>query len=199
MTPSDVEHTSTTVRSRQELIRQRRRRQTYTFVTVFTLVSLVGLVALGNWRQWWTIGGSAQAATICPTQTYTAPELTNVSVYNATDRKGLAAAVSKELQKRQFRVLSIATEHPEEPITTVVEIRYGPTGKLAARTVALQFPAKIRMIEDKRADESVDVVIGEKYKAMIAAKKGLAAIKLKEDPRGCIQATAPPTPEPSAS
>jgi hypothetical protein len=192
MSPADVEHTSTAVRTREQLSRDRHRRQTYTFVTVLTLVFLVGVVALGNWQQWWTIGGSAQASTtICPEATVTQPRFTDVNVINGTDRKGLAAAVAKELQKRQFRVLTIATEELEGPIKGVVLVRYGEAGKLAARTVSLQFPSKVVMAKDDREDETVDVVIGTKYKSMVSLKKGLAAIAPKEDPKGCIPATTP--------
>jgi LytR cell envelope-related transcriptional attenuator len=199
MSPTDVEHASTVVRSRQQLIRDRRRRQTYTFVSVFAVVLLIGLVALGNWQAWWTIGGSAQAATICPEQTVIQPRFTNVVVVNATDRKGLAAAVAKELQKRQFKVLTLVSETPDKPINLVAQVRYGEAGTLAAHTVSLQFPAKIAMVKDDREDESVDVVLGEKYKGMVSGKKGLAAITPKEDPRGCVPATTAPEPSPSAS
>jgi hypothetical protein len=198
MTPT-VDQPSTAVRSREELSRERRRRQTYTFIGVATFVMLIGLVALGNWQQWWTLGGSAQAASICPEPTVTEPRFTNVNVINGTERKGLAAAVAKELQKRQFKVLTIENETLDKPLKGVIQVRYGAAGKLAARTVALQFPAKVTMTDDKRDDETVDVVIGDKYKAMLSDKKGAAAIKPKELPHGCVRATTPPAPEPSAS
>src|SRR5690242_14050304 len=143
MTPNNVEQTGTVLRSREQLIRARQRRQTYTFATVFALVLLIGVVALGNWQQWWTIGGSAQAASICPVQTVTEPRFTNVNVINGTTRKGLAGAVAKELQKRQFRVLTIETEDVDTPVKTAIQVRYGEVGKLAARTVALQFPGTV--------------------------------------------------------
>jgi hypothetical protein len=201
MSPASEQHTNTVVRSREQVIRDRRRRQTYTFASVFALVFLIGLVALGNWQAWWTIGGSAQAATICPEQTVTLPRYTNVNVINTTDRKGLAAAVAKELQKRQFIVLSIASESPDKPFNMVAEIRYGVDGKVAARTIGLQFPKTIKMVQDDREEDSVDVRIGEKYKGMVSGKKGAEAIRPVEEPRGCIPPTTAPatTPAPSAS
>jgi len=199
MTPADVYRPPALTRA--ELARARQRRQTYTFLGVFAFVLLVGLIALGNWRQWWTIGGSSPAtAAICPVQTVIDPELTNISVYNGTNRNGLAAAVAKELQRRDFRVLSIGTEEQSKPLRTVLEVRFGPDGRRAAHTVALQFPAQVKMVDDGREDETVDIVIGEKYKAMVSAKKGVAAIRPVARPAGCRPATtASPTPEPSAT
>ena len=200
MTPTDVEHANRVAPTREQLLRARQRRQTKTFLGVFGVVLLIGLVALGNWQQWWTIGGSSQvAATICPTQTVMDPELTNINVYNGTTRNGLAAAVAKELQKRKFRVLSIGTEEQKKPLKSVLVVRYGPEGKLAAHTVGLQFPGKVTMDSDDREDETVDIVIGEKYKSMISGKKGLAAIQPIAQPEGCVTATSSPTPEPSDS
>lgn len=198
MTPADVEHPTPVTRSREQLIMDRHRRQTRTFLGVTGAVFLIGFVALGNWQQWWTIGGSAQAAaTPCPVQTVIAPDEVNINVINGTGRDGLASAVAKELQKRRFTVLSIESERPKKPINAVVQVRYGPAGKLAARTVALQFPTKVVMVPGKRKSESVDVVIGDKYRAMVSAKKGAAAIQLKEDPRGCLRPTTE-APDPGA-
>jgi hypothetical protein len=198
MTPTDIEHTNRVAPTREELLRARQRRQTKTFLGVFGFVLLIGLVAFGNWQQWWTIGGSSSAAaTICPTQTVMDPELTNINVYNGTTRNGLAAAVAKELQKRKFRVLSIGTEEHKKPLKSVLVVRYGPAGKLAAHTVSLQFPAKVTMVDDEREDEAIDIVIGDKYKGMVPGKKALAAIQPIAEPQGCKAAT--PTPGPTES
>jgi len=199
MTPADVERTNPAVLTREQLLRARQRRQTMTFLGVFLFMMMAGLIALGNWQQWWTIGGSDTVVTVaCPIQTVVDPELTNVNVYNGTTRNGLAAAVAKELQRRKFRVMSIGTEEQTKPLKTVLVVRYGPPGTRAARTVALQFPSKVKMVEDDRSDDTIDIVIGEKYKAMVSAKKGLAAITPTAKPSGCTPATtAEPTPEPS--
>jgi hypothetical protein len=187
--------------SRELLALARRRRQTFTFLGLFGFVMLVGLVAAGNWQGWWTIGGESVAAVVaCPVQVVSEPDLTEVNVYNGTNRNGLAAAVGKELGDRGFSMLTIGTETQSKPLNLTVVIRYGPAGKLQAHTVSLEFPGKSRMIKDKRDDETVDVLIGEKYTAMVSAKKAAAAIKLKPIPDGCVTpTTAPATPVPSAS
>jgi hypothetical protein len=191
MTPADQERPRTPALTREQLARARQRRQTYTFLSVFMMMLVVGLVAWGNWQSWWTIGGTAQTTTVmCPIQTVVDPELTDITVINGTQRNGLAAAVAKELQKRQFRVMSIETEALAKPLKSVVMVRYGPAGTLAARTVAMQFPAKVAMVQDKRDSEAIDVVIGEKYKAMVSAKKAAAAMKQKTGSEGCLPSTS---------
>jgi hypothetical protein len=169
----------------------RQRRQTYTFLTLISVVLLIGVAALGNWLQWWTIGGSAQASSVaCPVQTVTSPELTIVSVYNGTERRGLAAAVAKELQARRFRVATVASEAQPKPLRQIALIRYGPDGARAARTVALQFPGKVKMVKDARGTRDVDLVLGEKYKGLLGRKQAGAASAPKPEPVGCIPAAA---------
>jgi hypothetical protein len=196
---SDVEHRDLPARTREEIVRARQRRQTRTFAGIFAGVALVGFIAFGNWQQWWTIGGSSSTVAVaCPVQVMTKPELANITVINGTDRGGLAGAVSKELKKRRFTVLSVETEEQDKPINGVVEIRYGADGKLAARTVAAQFPAKVVMVDDQRDTEAVDVIIGTKYKSMIAAKKAAAAIQLKPEPDNCVPVAVSSPPVTSA-
>lgn len=192
MTSADEDYPRTIVRSREDWSNARRRRQSFTFAGVFGVVMLIGLVAFGNWQQWWTIGGqSAAAVQICPQQVFVEPQLTQVNVINGTSRAGLAAAVAKELQKRRFRVLSIDTAQPDKPIRAVVLVVHGEAGTKAARTVAAQFPAKVVLSKDDREGDTVDVVLGTKYRKMMSAAKGTAAIRLREEPRGCQQPPAP--------
>jgi hypothetical protein len=174
----------------------RRHRQNNTFLVVIALVLLIGFIALGNWMQWWTIGGKrADAAPVlCPVQKVSDPDLTRVNVYNGTTRHGLAAAVAKELQRRKFHVLSIATRAQNKPIKAVAVLRYGDHGTTQAHTVALQFPAKVLLIRDGRDSRTVDVVLGEKYRGMVSRKRAAAAIAPIPAPEGCIEQSATPSP-----
>lgn len=192
MTPTGLEPSSTLVGTRDQVRLARQRRQTFTFMAVFGVVLVVGAVALGNWLRWWTIGGQiTPVARSCPVQQVTEPELTRVNVYNATTRPGLAAAVGKELGERGFDVLSIDTEEPDEPIRAVVQIRFGNSALREARTVARQFPGTVILAPTETEDAgTVDVVIGTKYKRMVSARKGAAAIAMTPEPPNCVPATA---------
>jgi hypothetical protein len=201
MSPPDVEQSSNVVAPAPSRVSNRRRRQTYTFLGLFGFVVLIGIVALGNWLQWWTLGGEAQAVTIvCPTQTVSNPTLTRVNVYNGTTRSGLASAVARELQKRHFHVLAISTLPQAKPIQSIGIIRYGPPGLQAANTIALEFPGKLTLVNDKRDSRTVDLILGERYKGMQARAKALAAIKPKPQPEGCVvPPSTTPTSGPTAS
>lgn len=179
-----------TLPPRQARALARRRRQTYTFVGLFTVVALIGLVALGNWRSWWTIGGEAHAQVVaCPTQILADPTLVQVNVYNGTIRSGLATAVAKELRSRGFAVKAVANEDEAKPISAVALVRYGTPGVKAARTVARQFPGKVQMLRVSKNTRVVDVVIGTKYRQMLERTKAAAATALKPATAGCVEPT----------
>jgi LytR cell envelope-related transcriptional attenuator len=186
MSSAEVDHQGAAAPTREQAAWARQRRQTRTFLGIILAVMLIGLLAFGNWR-WWGIGMGVAAPVPCPVQVVTKPELTSVTVMNGTARAGLATAVAKELKKRHFTVVSVGTEDAGSQINAVAEVRYGPAGKLAARTVALQFPAKVKMVQDDHTEGvDVTVVIGARYKAMVTAKKGAAAIALKPEPVNCV-------------
>jgi hypothetical protein len=183
---------------RQARALARRRRQTFTFLGLFTVVVLVGLVALGNWRSWWTIGGTAHAQIVaCPTQILADPTLVQVNVYNGTTRDGLATAVAKELRTRGFAVKAVANEDEATPINAVVLVRYGTPGVKSARTVGRQFPGKVQMLRVSKNTRVVDVVIGTRYRAMLDRTKAAAAIALKPAEQGCVEPTATDTATPA--
>jgi hypothetical protein len=177
--------------SNQDHRRRRRRRQALTFTGLLLLVLLTAVGALGNWLQWWTLGSAQAAPAPCPVQTVSAARQTPVNVYNGTDRRGLAGAVARELQRRDFRVLAIGNEQHPARMTTAVAVRYGPGDEVRARTVALQFPGRVTLTANRRAraDHSVDVVIGGLYQAMQLRTAAAAAIAPLPTPRNCRPVT----------
>lgn len=152
---------SSTVLSGPDRRRLRRRRQALTFTGLLLLVLLITVGALGNWLEWWTPGPARATPAPCPVQTVSAARQTPVNVYNGTTRRGLAGAVARELQRRDFRVLAIGNARSPAGMRTAVAVRYGPGDEIRARTVALQFPGRVTLTPGTRAreDHSVDVVI----------------------------------------
>ncbi|GAB3264905.1 LytR C-terminal domain-containing protein [Kineosporia babensis] len=173
--------------------RRTRRRQALTFTAVFLAVVLVAVGALGNWLQWWNIGPAPAERPPCPEQTVSAADQVKVNVFNATARRGLAAAVAKELKRRRFRVQIVGNHSSTGVIATAVSLRYGRGDEILARTVALQFSGEVRMLPEKAArdEHSVDVVIGGRYRAMKDREQAAAAIAAVPTPAGCRPAGSP--------
>ncbi len=183
--------------SRDDRRRRTRRRQALTFTVLFLAVALVGVGALGNSLQWWSIGPAPAERSPCPVQTVSAPNRTTVNVFNATARRGLARAVAQELQDRRFRVLAVGNDPTTEVIASAVSIRYGAGDEVEANTVAAQFSGEIRMLAEKepREDRSVDVVLGGRYRvaALKDKEQAAAAIAPLATPPGCRPVASPGT------
>ena len=70
------------------------------------------------------------------------------------------------MKLRGFTVADIANDPLHRTIKTTVEVRYGPKGKAGAELVASEV-AGAKLVADKRADASVDLVLGPTYTALI--------------------------------
>jgi len=174
---------------------RRRRRQAWTFATLASLVLISGLVALGQVMRWWTIGGGAAASSarpLCPQQTTLTADEVTLRVYNGSNRFGLARQVAKELQARGFSVTTITNDVSGRPIRGTAAVRYGPLGRMAAKSVSLQVMGPIAMEPDTRATRTVDLVLGPGYKTMVPRPQASAAIAPRPTPEGCVFATATP-------
>ena len=91
-----------------------------------------------------------------------------MNVYNATDTVGLAAGVARSMRERGYEVGEIDNDPLEKSIKGVAEIRYGDSGRAAARSVRLAV-RDAKLINDKRTDETVDLVIGDGYEKLSPA------------------------------
>ena len=88
-----------------------------------------------------------------------------VNVYNATERQGLAASVAEELRKRGFTVEAVANDPLKRKVGGLGELRHGPQGGPAATAVQMQV-GPTPMARDRRADRSVDLVLGPAYQRL---------------------------------
>lgn len=189
------------VRRRDQRLR-RTRRLRVTQLVVFSALAialvLVGVYAFGEFRRpsedpgEIAVGASPTAedsALVCPQEgdTPADPADVTVRVLNGTSRSGLAGSVTEELGERGF-----ATDKPGNTgsASGAVTIVHGPEGYLAAAAVAAQFRAgdvtPELKLDEKAEGTTVEVLLGDGYRELAAAKKAAAALKEPVAiPEGC--------------
>jgi hypothetical protein len=157
-------------------------------------VIVVGIVALliGGFAGWYltrdeeptTTAAPTSSASTCPSPTGSAsakppkppkPASITVDVYNATDRQGLAGRTADQLEERGFRVGDVDNDPENKAIAVSAEIRYGPKGRTNAKVVAAQF-VEPKLVNDKRADKSVTVALGDGFTALATPEQAAAAL-----------------------
>ncbi len=145
--------------------RQRLRRRR--MVLTLGLVALVLFFAFWYALSYYTANKDVPAPRpTCTTPTVALPPTkVRVNVYNATTRTGLAASTAKTLGGRGFVVGKVANDPLSRSVKGVAEVRYGPKGKGAANVVYRHLTSA-KLVQDKRADASVDVVIGNAWKEL---------------------------------
>ncbi len=71
----------------------------------------------------------------------------------------------RELQKRGFQIPDPPANDPgKTKVTTMAVIRHGPTGELAAKTVATAVAGEVTLVADDRPGSDVDLVLGQSFK-----------------------------------
>lgn len=94
------------------------------------------------------------------------PGMVSINVYNATSRDGLAASVAELLQAQGFKVDKVGNDPLGRSILDVGEVRRGPTGASGAILVATRLRG-VNVVSDNRIDTTVDIVLGNKYRALV--------------------------------
>lgn len=118
----------------------------------------------------------------------------HVQVLNSTTRTGLAGSVSNSLKARGFPVTGVGNDPTAYAGTA--EVRYGPAGLSAARTVALQVPGA-KLVADKRTGTGVDLILGRQYQRLSTAAEILKATKTQTKVTTKTAASCPPTSSPA--
>ena len=93
------------------------------------------------------------------------PSTVLLRVYNSSSVRGQAKAVTDELRAAGFEsILDGANDplYPAADLRCVAQIRFGPAGAAAARTVLLVAPCA-QLVVDARVDDSVDLALGGRY------------------------------------
>ena len=140
-----------------------RRQRRSTIVIVIVVLSLAGAFYYAS-SYWRASEPKPGPCTTEPIPDVLEPADVSVNVYNATSRKGLAAAIAKEARKRGFQVKSVANDPKDKTIKGVAEIRFGPEGKASAALLRKHVP-KAALVADKRQGDTVDLVAGNAWKS----------------------------------
>ena len=93
------------------------------------------------------------------------PSTIALRVYNSSSTRGQAKAVTDELRSAGFESILAGANDPLYPaadLRCVAQIRFGPAGAAAARTVLLVAPCA-QLVVDTRVDDSVDLSLGARY------------------------------------
>ena len=156
-------------------------------VLLVAVVLVLGLAGAGWWL--WQrdteepVATAARSAcpTPSPTPTVVPPDKVKVNVYNATDRRGLAAKVATQLRKRGFQVAKVDNDPLERRVTGMAEVRHSDSGAAAARTVTAQVGTVVA-VPDQRTDASVDLVLGAGFRALQPVAAATAALSPTPQP-----------------
>ena len=144
---------------------KRARRQAITLLVVGGLLLVSFLFAAAYYGGWFSSPKAPSAAGSCPTTTVVIkvqPSQVHVNVYNASKRNGLAKKVSAQMKEQGYVTGKVANDPLNATFTTPAQIRYGAKGKAGAQLVASEV-AGAKMVQDKRKDATVDLVLGAKY------------------------------------
>ena len=143
---------------------RRRRRSLFVLGTVLLGLFFAFWYALSYYQAESSARGRASAPTCRPYDAdAVTPQKTTVNVYNATNRNGLAASVSKGLEARGFIIGKVANDPSKRKVPPVAEVRHGPGGKAHAQLVLSALPKGATAVADKRKGAVVDVALGAKF------------------------------------
>jgi uncharacterized membrane protein (DUF485 family) len=181
-------------RTQRTVVSSHRRRQRRRAAVTLTLV---GLVMIGTFAyaaayfQGWVAFGTPPpvASPACPAAVpakVVTPGAVTINVYNATNRNGLAASVAKSLRRQGFKVQTIANDPLGKQIAGVGEVRHGQSGATGAKLAALSLLGAA-VVLDNRPDDTVDIVLGDRFSA------------LRNLPKGATSQATKPAPVPSQS
>jgi hypothetical protein len=161
---------------------------------LLVVVVAMAAIAAGAWAAW-QAGAGADDVRATPTPSCPAPSPTptvvpaaevTVNVYNATETRGLAARVAKEMKRRGFVVGKVDNDPAKRAVTGAAEVRHSEAGADEARTVAAQV-GEVVTVPDQRKKPTVDLVLGAAFGALVPPEQAADALTPTPQPvpRGC--------------
>ncbi|MCG6494490.1 LytR C-terminal domain-containing protein [Kitasatospora sp. A2-31] len=111
------------------------------------------------------------------------PTAFKLNVFNATTKSGLAGRTAEEFTKRGFTVdkKGNAPAELDKKVPGTAVVIAGPAGAGAATLISSQI-AGATVTTDTRTDNTVDVVVGDSYNALLDETQAAAALALATKP-----------------
>jgi hypothetical protein len=110
--------------------------------------------------------GTSQPADALDDQQAAAPGDVRVKVLNGAGQRGQAQLASAELGELGMAEAAPPDNdplYPSQDLSCVGQIRYGPSGAAAARTLSLVVPCA-ELVADRRATSEVDLALGDDFR-----------------------------------
>jgi len=103
------------------------------------------------------------------------PVQVTVNVYNASAKRGAAAATATVLKQRGFTIGKVTNDPLKENLAVAAQVRGGAAGVADMRLVAAEVTGA-QLQPDSRGDTSVDLVLGSGFTALSAPQQVAAAL-----------------------
>ncbi|WP_395298612.1 LytR C-terminal domain-containing protein [Kitasatospora hibisci] len=118
------------------------------------------------------------------------PTAFKLNIFNATTKSGLAGRTAEEFTKRGFTVdkKGNAPAELDKKVPGTAIVIAGPAGAGAATLISSQI-AGATVTTDARTDNTVDVVVGDSYNALLDETQAAAALALATKPSPTPSAT----------
>jgi len=175
---------------------------------VAVLVSVLAVVAVATWALVLSKASTGPTGSVCPAPSAipagqpglggvqpgnaldqvapAPPSVVRIRVLNGGGQRGQANLVASQLGELGFTEASESVNDPYYPDGNLAcrgNLRYGPNGASAARTVSLVLPC-LALLPDNRADDSVDVAIGTSFGEVNPSKAARDALDQLGGPVG---------------
>ena len=114
------------------------------------------------------------------------PSAVQVRVLNANGQAGQASSVSVDLAGYGFtpdpqEPAANDTVYPAQDMACVGQIRFGPAGVAAARTLSLAVPCA-ELVQDARPDPAVDLALGTGFTSLTPSAAAVAVLTVLSQP-----------------
>jgi hypothetical protein len=171
---------------------------------LIALLALTMLTALVWWRVLNRTGTSASTHNPCATHSsivVVLPQPTSVAltVYNSTQRSGLAKTTSKVLAKDGFKVLGYGNDPGALPVPGVAEIRFTPDQSAGATLLSYYVPGAKLVQLDPSSDSKIVLSLGLKFASLATPASAQAALSSAHASQAPPGTTPTPTPTPTST